>query len=83
MVVHVNSADVMAKLLSLKYEVEGKTGQTIKMAFFGGMEAHILAQEIGSAGVGVIVSPYVPSPPASNRVQRVSTSLHADRDHSP
>ena len=47
----------MAKLLALKVEVEEKTESTVKMAFFGGMEAHLLAGEIAAAGVGVIVSP--------------------------
>lgn len=57
MIVHVHSADVMAKLLLLKSEVEYATGGTIKLTFFGGMEAHLLASEIASAEVGVIVSP--------------------------
>ena len=59
MICHVNSADVMARLLSLKAEVEGQTNAKIRMAFFGGMEAHLLAKEIAAADVGVIVSPYV------------------------
>ena len=57
MIVHTNSADVMAKILILKAEVEGKLDKTIKLAFFGGLEAHLLAKEISAAGVSVIVSP--------------------------
>jgi len=57
LVAHVNNADVIAKLLSLKSEVEEKTGTPLKLAFFGGLESHLLAAEIASAGVGVIVAP--------------------------
>ncbi|KAG8920012.1 hypothetical protein FRC01_000977 [Tulasnella sp. 417] len=46
----------MAKLLALKAEVEATTGNTIRMAFFGATEAHLLAKELADAGVGIIVS---------------------------
>lgn len=52
-----HSADVMAKLLLLKAEIEEKSGKTMKMAFFGAAEAHLIAKEIASAHVGVIVAP--------------------------
>lgn len=57
LILHVHSADVIAKLLSLKAEVEAQTEATIKMAFFGALESHLLAKEIAAAGVSVIVSP--------------------------
>ncbi|KAF7330339.1 Carbohydrate esterase family 9 protein [Mycena venus] len=57
LVIAVNSADVMANLLLLKKEVETYYGQTMKMTFVGGAEAHLLAAEIAEAGVGVILAP--------------------------
>ncbi|KAG9004460.1 hypothetical protein FRB94_002331 [Tulasnella sp. JGI-2019a] len=56
-IVHVDSADVMAKLIALKAEVEERSGKVMKMAFFGALEAHLLAPEIASANIGVIVNP--------------------------
>lgn len=57
LVITVNSADVMASLLMLKKEVEAYYGQTIKMTFMGGAEAHLLAPEIADAGVGILLAP--------------------------
>lgn len=62
LVVHVESADVIATLLSLKKEVESYTGSTMKLTLVGAAEAHLLAKEIGEAGVGVIVTPARPFP---------------------
>jgi len=56
-IIHVNSADIMAKLIALKAEIEAQSDKTVRMAFFGALEAHILAKEIADAGVAVIVSP--------------------------
>lgn len=52
-----NNADVMAKLLMLKSGVEETTGTPMRMAFFGGLESHLLAAEIAAEDVGVIVAP--------------------------
>lgn len=57
LVVHTNSADVMATILALKREIEEATSSTIRMTFVGGAEAHLLAREIAEAGVGVVVIP--------------------------
>lgn len=58
----VQSADIMATLIELKKEVEEESGTSIKLTFSGANEAHILAKEIGEAGVGVILNPSRPFP---------------------
>ncbi|KAF7334287.1 Carbohydrate esterase family 9 protein [Mycena sanguinolenta] len=55
LVVHAESADVIASLLALKKEVEEVKGSIIRLTLAGATEAHLLAREIGKAGVGVIV----------------------------
>ncbi|KDQ57519.1 hypothetical protein JAAARDRAFT_156260 [Jaapia argillacea MUCL 33604] len=62
LVINVESADVMATLIKLKEEVETEIGETIKVTFTGASEAHLLAKEIGAAGVGVILTPSRPFP---------------------
>ncbi|KAA1466778.1 hypothetical protein DENSPDRAFT_766715 [Dentipellis sp. KUC8613] len=62
LVVHVDSADPMARLLELKKEVENNRGSRMQMVFAGATEAHLLAKEIGDAGVGVILIPSRPVP---------------------
>ena len=57
LVVDVGSADIMASLVALKKEVEKKTGTSMKLTFAGGTEAHMIADELAEAGVGVIVVP--------------------------
>ncbi|KAK7032886.1 carbohydrate esterase family 9 protein [Favolaschia claudopus] len=57
LVITVDNADVMASLLQLKREVEAHHNKTMKMTFIGGAEAHLLASEIASMGVGVILAP--------------------------
>lgn len=52
----------MASLIELKREVEQKLGRSIKVTFTGASEAHLLAQEIGAAKIGVIISPSRPYP---------------------
>lgn len=58
----VHSADQIATLLLLKEEVESTTGNSIKLTLTGCSEAHLLAKEIGEAGVGVILNPVRPFP---------------------
>jgi len=53
--VEVHSADIIATLIELKAEVERKLGSAIQLTVAGGNEAHLLAKEIGQAGVGVIL----------------------------
>ncbi|KAJ3886962.1 composite domain of metallo-dependent hydrolase [Lentinula edodes] len=62
LVVDVHNADIMASLIQLKSEIQEQTKSIIQMTFAGASEAHLLAREIGAAGVGVIVSPVRPFP---------------------
>ncbi|PPQ63486.1 hypothetical protein CVT24_005143 [Panaeolus cyanescens] len=62
LVIQVQSADIMATLISIKREVEIERGNTIQMTFAGANEAHLLAKEIGEAGIGVILRPSRPFP---------------------
>ncbi|GLB33967.1 putative amidohydrolase [Lyophyllum shimeji] len=62
LVVEVENADIMAMLLILKIEVEDTIGSRMRMVFSGASEAHLLAKEIGDAGVGVILRPARPFP---------------------
>ncbi|CAA7260052.1 unnamed protein product [Cyclocybe aegerita] len=62
LVIEVDSADIMANLLILKADVEDKIGSMMRMVFSGATEAHLLAEEIGNANVGVILSPARPFP---------------------
>ncbi|KAJ6572062.1 carbohydrate esterase family 9 protein [Mycena capillaripes] len=55
LVVNVESADIIASLLVLKKEVEAANGTPIRLTLTGATEAHLLAKEIGQAGVGVIL----------------------------
>ncbi|KAF8897691.1 carbohydrate esterase family 9 protein [Infundibulicybe gibba] len=62
LVIEVHSADIMASLLILKAEVQDKIGSTMRMVFSGAMEAHLIAEDIGRADVGVILNPARPYP---------------------
>ncbi|KXN85387.1 hypothetical protein AN958_11487 [Leucoagaricus sp. SymC.cos] len=62
LVINVDSADIMATLIKLKQEVEGSIKTRLRMTFVGASEAHILAKEIGHAGIGVILRPVRPFP---------------------
>ncbi|KAJ7454750.1 carbohydrate esterase family 9 protein [Mycena latifolia] len=57
LVVEAHSADIIASLLVLKEEVEHAKGRTIQMTVTGATEAHLLARELGEAGVGVVLRP--------------------------
>ncbi|KAJ8496472.1 hypothetical protein ONZ51_g1109 [Trametes cubensis] len=57
LVVDVGSADIIASLISLKKEVEQKAGSTMKLTIASASEAHLIADELADAGVGVIVTP--------------------------
>ena len=46
----------------LKKQVEDQKGNAIKLTITGASEAHLLAKELASADVGVIVSPSRPFP---------------------
>lgn len=62
LVINVDSADIMATLIKLKQELESNNRNHIHFTFVGGSEAHILAKEIGAAGIGVILRPVRPFP---------------------
>lgn len=65
LVIEVHSADAMASLIRLKNEVEAQKKHhagTLRFAFSGATEAHILARELADANVGVIISPSRPYP---------------------
>ncbi|KAJ7054365.1 carbohydrate esterase family 9 protein [Mycena amicta] len=76
LVVHVENADIIASLILLKKEVEAAKQSTIRLSISGATEAHLLAAELGQAGVGVLLEqrPYptswekrrvLPGPPIS------------------
>ncbi|KAJ7636949.1 carbohydrate esterase family 9 protein [Roridomyces roridus] len=55
LVVNAESADVIASLITLKKEIEAASGKSVRLTIAGASEVHLLAKEIGEAGVGVIV----------------------------
>ncbi|KAI0677231.1 composite domain of metallo-dependent hydrolase [Trametes maxima] len=57
LVIEVSSADIMATLIRLKSEVEEKRGTYMHIVFSRATEAHLLAEEIAHAKIGVILSP--------------------------
>jgi hypothetical protein len=57
LVVSAESADIIATLVGLKKEVDGITGQSLKLTLVGAAEGHLLAHELGQAGIGVILVP--------------------------
>ncbi len=62
LVVEVESADIIATLISLKFEVERELGTRLKLTIVGAREAHLLASELYTADIGVILSPSRPYP---------------------
>ena len=66
LVVGAESADVIATVVELKKEVESVLGlaqeNRLKVTITGGKEAHLLAKELGDAGVGVLLTEPRPFP---------------------
>ncbi|KAJ6555140.1 hypothetical protein DFH09DRAFT_1038104 [Mycena vulgaris] len=62
LVVGVHNADIMATLLHLKAEHDATASRPLRLTFAGALEAHLLASQIGKAGVSVIVAPGRPFP---------------------
>lgn len=62
LVVQVQNADIIASLIELKKEIQTRTGTDIQLTVAGAAEAHLLAKELGEAGVGVILTPSRPFP---------------------
>lgn len=64
LIVHTDNADIMASVIRLKSSIErvSATGKSMRISFAGAAEAHLIAKEIGEAGVGIIVYPVTPFP---------------------
>lgn len=62
LVVAVHNADIMATLLQLKADYDATADHPLRLTFAGALEAHLLAPQIGKAGVSVIVAPGRPFP---------------------
>ena len=64
LVVNVHSADIMATLIALKVKVERELNlrSPMRFTFAGAQEAHLLANELAEAGVGVILTYSRPFP---------------------
>ncbi|KIJ40920.1 hypothetical protein M422DRAFT_780574 [Sphaerobolus stellatus SS14] len=56
LVVHADNADIIASLIRVKREVHD-AGFPIKVTIAGGTEAHLLADELAEADIGVILIP--------------------------
>ncbi|KAI9060293.1 composite domain of metallo-dependent hydrolase [Trametes sanguinea] len=57
LVVDVGSADIISTLIALKKEVEVSTRKPLKLTIAGASEAHLVADDLAEADVGVIVTP--------------------------
>ncbi|KAF7342244.1 Composite domain of metallo-dependent hydrolase [Mycena venus] len=62
LVITVHNADIMATLLVLKSDFEAIHHTSLRLTFAGATEAHLLAAQIGAAGVSVILAPARPYP---------------------
>ncbi|TRM67641.1 hypothetical protein BD626DRAFT_423922 [Schizophyllum amplum] len=62
LIIHVESADIMATLLILKAEIENRIGSAMRVVFAGASEAPLLARDLVRARVGVILTPARPVP---------------------
>ncbi|KAL0956502.1 hypothetical protein HGRIS_002646 [Hohenbuehelia grisea] len=56
LVIAVQNADAMASIINLKKQVEEVTESRMRITFSGGLEAHLIATEIGLAEIGVILA---------------------------
>ncbi|KAL9616772.1 MAG: hypothetical protein Q9160_008397 [Pyrenula sp. 1 TL-2023] len=59
LVLDIHAVDNIAAVLRVKNEVESASGQPLRVIIYGGAESHILASELASANVGVILSPFL------------------------
>lgn len=64
LIIETDNADVIATLLDLKREIEEEMESRMRMTIAGGAEAHLLAKELGDAGVGIILTRPRPFPSA-------------------
>ncbi|KAI0690097.1 composite domain of metallo-dependent hydrolase [Cytidiella melzeri] len=62
LVVNTDSADIIATLVLLKKEIETLKGHSISLTITGGLEAHLIAKELGEAKIGVVQGTARPFP---------------------
>jgi len=62
LVVETENLDIIATVINLKEEVEDTTGIAMQWTIVGAAEAHLLAPELASAGVSVVLTPSRPFP---------------------
>ncbi|KAI7487516.1 putative esterase of the alpha-beta hydrolase superfamily [Hortaea werneckii] len=67
LVLDVHSADTIASLLRMKIDIESamrpgtdSADRTLRLILFGGAESHLLAEELATANVSVILAPLLP-----------------------
>ncbi|RMY58993.1 hypothetical protein D0863_12081 [Hortaea werneckii] len=67
LVLEVHSADTIASLLRMKIDIESamrretdSADRTLRLILFGGAESHLLAEELATANVSVILAPLLP-----------------------
>jgi hypothetical protein len=61
LVIDVVESDIIATLVELKREIEAESGP-LKVTLSGATEAHLVAKQLGEAGIGVIVTEPRPFP---------------------
>ncbi|GJJ16001.1 hypothetical protein Clacol_010280 [Clathrus columnatus] len=62
LVIHVESADIISSIIKLKSEIEEEKQTSLKVTIVSASEAHLIAKQIGNAGIGVILNPVRPYP---------------------
>lgn len=62
LVVHAESADIIATVINLKLAYERETRRSLHLTIAGGAEAHLLAEELGEHDINVVLTPSRPFP---------------------
>lgn len=62
LVIRAHDADTIASLIKLKKEIESHHGHSLRFTLVGAIEAHILADELAEADIGVVLAPVRPFP---------------------
>ncbi|KAI0797030.1 hypothetical protein C8Q75DRAFT_796702 [Abortiporus biennis] len=57
LIVETGSADIIAAIVRLKRDVEGKLDAKLKLVISGASEAHLVADELAQENIGVILKP--------------------------
>ncbi|EMD00876.1 hypothetical protein BAUCODRAFT_29260 [Baudoinia panamericana UAMH 10762] len=58
LVISTHSADRIASLLRMKYELDAVMPHALRLVIYGGAESHILAKELAAANVGVVLTSF-------------------------